>query len=148
MTDETFTAYDIRAKIQDGVSLETAWNIGKALADWLPTSGVVAVLRGQGADERLTGALVEGLRLQGRDVADDGSGEKTVLTEAITARHYSGAIYIAHDSMQDVCVIELYNEKAQLIAAENGLNDIAELVGAGNFVPAAVKGELRQSTTE
>lgn len=142
MTDETFTAYDIRGKIQEGVSLEVAWNIGKALADWLHTYGKVALLRGEGSNEILVGAIAEGLRLQGRDTVDHGRGGKDELIATIKDNGYSGGVLIAHDKEQDVCVIELYEESGQLIAAANGLNDIAEMVRAGNFVPAAQKGEL------
>ncbi|MDB5165218.1 MAG: phosphomannomutase, phosphomannomutase [Candidatus Saccharibacteria bacterium] len=142
MSEETFTAYDIRGKVTEGVSLEVAWNIGKALADWLSTYGVVAVVRGNGGNEALTHALVEGMTLQGRDVLDAGAGDKSSLLERIKHDGLSGGIFVAHDTQDDVCVIELYDENAQLISAENGLNTIAELVHAGNFVPAATKGEL------
>lgn len=142
MSDETFTAYDIRGKITEGVSLEVAWNIGKALADWLSTYGKITVMRGEGANETLAKALIEGLRLQGRDVLDSGSGSKTNLEERIKDDGLSGGVFVTHDEDQDVCVIELYNDKAQLIVAENGLNEIAEQTHAGNFVPAASKGEL------
>ncbi len=142
MTDETFTAYDIRGKIKEGISLEVAWNIGKALADLLATYGTVAIMRGSQANELLYGALIEGLRLQGRDVLDVGNGDKAALTALIKSERLSGGAYIDYDPEQDVCVVELYNENGQLIGAENGLNQIAELVRAGNFVPAAAKGEL------
>jgi phosphomannomutase len=142
MTDETFTAYDIRGKIKEGVSLEVAWNIGKALADWLPNYGVVAVLRGEGADDSLVGAVVEGLRLQGRDVIDVGQGDRARLAAQITDDKLSGGVFFTHDTGDDVCVIELYDQNAQLIGVDNGLSEISELVGAGNFVPAAAKGEL------
>ena len=144
MTEETFTAYDIRGKIESGVSLEVAWNIGKALADMLSTYGTVAVMRGEGAADVLTNALIEGLRLQGRDVVDTSLGTKDALIAYITANQLSGGVLVAHDSQEDVCVIELYNEKAELISNENGLQAIAELVHGGNFVPAAEKGELTQ----
>ena len=142
MSEEAFTAYDIRGKMKEGVSLDVAWNIGKALADWLSTYGVVAIVRGEGANETLVRALTEGLRLQGRDVLDTGVGTKEALLERIKADGLSGGIYVAHDTQDDLCVIELFDEKAQAIVADNGLNMIAELVHAGNFVPAATKGEL------
>jgi phosphomannomutase len=142
MTDEAFTAYDIRGKIKEGVSLEVAWNVGKALGDWLSTYGAVTIVRGTGAAEALVSALVEGLRLQGRDVIDGATGDKAVLTHQIQSDGLSGGVFVAHDEQDDVSVIELYDEKGQLIVAENGLSEIAELVRAGNFVPAATKGEL------
>jgi len=142
MTDETFTAYDIRGRIHEGVSLELAWNIGKALGDWLSTYGSIAIVRGAGANETLVNAVVEGLRLQGRDVIDGGTGDKSTLANHIQSDGLSGGVFVAHDEQDDVCVIELYDEKAQLIVAENGLSEIGELVRSGNFVPAATKGEL------
>lgn len=142
MIDETFTAYDIRGKITEGVSLEVAWNIGKALADWLSTYGVVAIARGTGANNELTHALIEGMTLQGRDVLDTGTSDKLALLGHIKNEGLSGGIFVTHDEQTDVCVIELYDENSQLISAENGLSAIAELVHAGNFVPAATKGEV------
>lgn len=142
MSDEFFTTYDIRGKVQDGVSLEIAWNIGKALADWLPTYGKVTIIRDEGANERLVGAIIEGLRLQGRDVIDGASGNKEVVIGRIKEAGLSGGVLVSHDIDQDVCVIELFDDKPQLIASTNGLKDIAELVEAGNFVPSATKGEL------
>lgn len=122
--------------------MERAWNIGKALADWLPTYGAVVVLRGYGSNETLMAALVEGLRLQGRPVIDAGKGDKPVLLEIIKADGLSGGVIVSRDDDQDVSVIEMFDDKAELVSAENGLTDIAELVDAANFVPAAVKGEL------
>lgn len=142
MSDETFTAYDIRGKVTEGVSLEVAWNIGKALADWLSTYGVVAVARGTGANETLTHALVEGMILQGRDVLDTGVNDKQTLLGHIKNEGLSGGIFVTHDEQSDDSVIELYDENGQLISADNGLNAIAELVHAGNFVPAATKGDV------
>lgn len=142
MSEEVFTTYDIRGKVQEGMSLEIAWNIGKALADWLSAYGVVAVMRGQGASESLVEALIEGLRLQGRDVLDAASGDKATLIDHIKNQSLSGGVFVAHDSHDELAVIELYDEKGQLITGENGLGEIAALVQAGNFVPAATKGEL------
>ena len=142
MIDETFTAYDIRGKITEGVSLEVAWNIGKALADWLSTYGVVAIGRTAAANESLTHALVEGMTLQGRDVLDAGITDKLTLLGHIKKEGLSGAVFVTHDEQTDVSVIELFDENGQLISAENGLSAIAELVHAGNFVPAATKGEV------
>lgn len=142
MSDEFFTSYDIRGKLREGVSLEFAWNVGKAMADWLPTYGKVMVQRAEGAQERLVGAIVEGLRLQGRDVADGASGDKEALISRINDGGLSGGVLVSYDSDQDVCVIELLDDKGQLIVSENGLKDIAASVEAGNFVPSATKGEL------
>ena len=142
MSEESFTAYDIRGKLKEGESLEVAWNIGKALADWLSTYGSIAIVRGKDASEKLTSAIAEGLLLQGRDVLDAASGDKTYLADLIKKDKLSGGVFVAHDAQDDTCVVELYDEKGQLVSNENGLSEIAILVNAGNFVPAATRGEL------
>lgn len=142
MIEETFTAYDIRAKLQSGASLEFAWNIGRALAEWLPTAGSVAVARGKNADEELVGAVIEGLRLQGRDVCDASARDKEALVALIQKAGYSGGILIGHDQLTDEITIELYKEEGSLVDSESGLHEIKDLMGAGNFVPAAVKGDV------
>lgn len=142
MIEETFTAYDIRAKLQAGASLEFAWNVGRALAEWLSTTGSVVVSRGQGADEELVGAVIEGLRLQGRDVTDAGSRDKEALVELVQQAGHSGAVLVGHDQLTDEVTIELYKEEGHLVDSETGLYEIKELMNAGNFVPAAVKGDV------
>lgn len=142
MIEETFTAYDIRATLQPGASLEFAWNVGRALAEWLSTTGSVAVARGENADEELVGALIEGLRLQGRDVVDAGSRDKEVLISLVQEAGHSGAVLVAHDKMTNEVTIELYKEEGRLVDSETGLYDVKELITAGNFVPAAVKGDV------
>lgn len=142
MIEETFTAYDIRAKLQAGASLEFAWNVGRALAEWLSTTGSVAVVRGQNADEELVGAVIEGLRLQGRDVSDAGARDKEALIALVQQAGHSGAVLVAHDQLTDEVTIELYREEGRLVDSESGLYEIKELMNAGNFVPAAVKGDV------
>lgn len=142
MIEETFTAYDIRAKLQPGASLEFAWNVGRALAEWLSTTGSVAVVRGQNADEELVGAVIEGLRLQGRDVSDAGSCDKEAVVALVQQAGYSGAVLVAHDELTNEVTIELYKEEGRLVDSESGLRDVKELMNAGNFVPAAIKGDV------
>lgn len=142
MIEETFTAYDIRAKLQSGASLEFAWNVGRALSEWLPTTGSVAAVRGQNADEQLFGAVVEGLRLQGRDVCDAGAKDKEALVELVKERGFSGAVLVASDQLTNEVTIELYKEEGRLVDSESGLQEIEALMAAGNFVPAAVKGDV------
>jgi phosphomannomutase len=143
MSEELIGAYDIRGTEATGLTVEVAWNAGKALADWLPTTGsvVVAYLPSQQAIAR---AVIEGLRLQGRSVVDGGAGDTEAVKTYISTAGLSGGVVIAYDDMEKVITIELYREDAKLIDSESGLQEIRELVQAGNFVPAATKGELTQ----
>ncbi len=141
MSEELISKYDIRGTEETGLTVECAWNVGKALADWLPTTGSVAVMY-LPTHEALAKAVVEGVRLQGRNVVDGGNGDKEAAKSYITTSGLSGAAVISFDDLEKVTTIELYQHEAKLIDVENGLKDIHELVKAGNFVPAATKGKL------
>ncbi|MDN5275232.1 MAG: phosphomannomutase, phosphomannomutase [Candidatus Saccharibacteria bacterium] len=143
MSEELISAYDIRGTEETGLNVECAWNVGKALADWLPTTGKVAVVY-LPAQQGLARGAIEGLRLQGRDVVDGGNGDKEKAKAYVMTAGLSGAVVIGYDELEHVNTIELYQEKAKLIDADGGLRQIRELVQAGNFVPAAVHGELTQ----
>gem|GEM_PF-483542 len=141
MSEELISAYDIRGTEANGLTVECAWNVGKALADWLPTAGdvmVVTVL----TQHTIASAVMEGLRLQGRTVVDGGVGGKEVARNYITAAGISGAVVVGFDELEKQVTIELYQHEAKLIDSKSGLKEIRALVEAGNFVPAAIKGEL------
>ena len=141
MSEELISAYDIRGTEATGLTVECAWNVGKALADWLPTAGSVGVVYTP-TQKNIADAVVEGLRLQGRDVVDGGVGDNEAAKTYVTNGGLSGGAVIGFDDDAKVITIELYREDAKLIDSENGLEEIRQLVEAGNFVPAATKGEL------
>lgn len=143
MSEDLISNYDIRGTEETGLTVECAWNVGKALADWLPTAGKVVVM-GIPTGRYLADAVIEGLRLQGRDVVDGGSGNKEAAASYIKTAGLSGAAVVGFDELEKVTTIELYQDEAKLIDSETGLKEIRELVEAGNFVPAATKGELTQ----
>jgi len=141
MSEELISKYDIRGTEETGLTVECAWNVGKALADWLPTTGSVAVMY-LPAHESLARAIVEGLRLQGRNVVDGGNGDKEAAVAYIKTSGLSGAAVVGFDELEKMVTIELYRDDGKLIDSDSGLKEIHELVQAGNFVPAAAKGEL------
>jgi phosphomannomutase len=143
MSEELIGAYDIRGTEATGLTVEVAWNVGKALADWLPTTGSVVVAYTP-SQQAIARAVVEGLRLQGRNVVDGVSGDREAVKTYISTAGLSGGAVVGYDEMEKVITIELYREDAKLIDGESGLQEIRELVQAGNFVPAASKGELTQ----
>lgn len=141
MSENLITTYDIRGTEATGLTIEAVWNIGKSLADWLPTDGRILVASVATAD-RLTGALIEGLRLQGRSVINGGPLDKEQLGVRIIGDRLSGGALISYDELQQTVTIEIYQHDGQLITSETGLRDIVASAESGNFVPAAVKGEL------
>lgn len=141
MSEELIAAYDIRGTEETGLTVECAWNVGKAIADWLPEAGPVVVV--YVADKiELANAAIEGLRLQGRDVINAGLGDKTVALNLVAIRGFAGAVVVGHDVDQQMTTIELYQHESKLIDSETGLEEIRLLVEAGNFVPAVVKGKV------
>ena len=143
MSDELISAYDIRGTEETGLTVECAWNVGKALADWLPTAGNIAITYNP-SQRRIADAVVEGVRLQGRSVVDGGNGDREKAKTLVTTGGLSGAAVIGYDETEKMTTIELYRENAKLIDSQTGLQQIRDVVLAGNFVPAAVKGELIQ----
>ncbi|HMH70048.1 MAG TPA: hypothetical protein VK502_01495 [Candidatus Saccharimonadales bacterium] len=143
MSEELISAYDIRGTKETGLTVECAWNIGKALADWLPTAGSVAVAYVPTQID-IARAIIEGLRLQGRNVIDGGNGGKDAAKSYVATAKLSGAVVVGFDELESQITIELYNDEVKLIDSSSGLQEIRDLIEAGNFVPAAVKGELTQ----
>jgi phosphomannomutase len=141
MSEELISACDIRGTEETGLTVECAWNVGKALADWLPTAGSVAVVYVP-TKKHIADGVIEGLRLQGRSVVDGGVGDKEAAKAYVRNGGLSGAAVIGFDEASTMTTIELYREDAERIESESGLKEIHQLVEAGNFVPAAVKGEL------
>jgi hypothetical protein len=141
MTEQLLTDYDIRGTTETGLTIECAWNIGKAVADWLPTGGSVIVLFVPAA-QPIVNAIVEGIRLQGRNAVDGGVGDKDAAIAHIRTSGLSGAVVVGVDQSTGVTIIQIHKEDGSRVEGESGLKEIAELVEAGNFVPAAVKGEL------
>lgn len=137
-----FSGFDIRGRIDDSLTPEYAWNVGKAFADWLPTDGPVVVVHQTVAAPSVTKALIEGVRLQGRSVIDGGEGDEQVARELLADRKAAGAFIVGHDDLQSVEFIQLLQENGVGVTSENGLLAISSLVESGNFVPAAVKGEI------
>lgn len=142
MTEETFTDNDIRGKLTTGASLDFAWNVGRALSDWLPGEGSVAIMRDENASDTLVSALVEGLRLQGRTVCDALAGNDERLRSVIAAGGYAGGVLVGTDAESEQVTIELLSEEGQLIDSQSGLSDIEMMIESGNLVPSNVKGEL------
>lgn len=137
------SASDIRGAEETELTVDVAWNIGKAMADWLSQSGPVIVVY-LPTYHHLAGATIEGLRLQGRDVIDGGHGDGEALITHIMTSRLAGGVRVGFDEADKKVTIELYDADAHLVV-DSKLREIRELVNGGNFVPADDKGQLLQS---
>jgi hypothetical protein len=145
MSEELLSTFDIRGTEESGLTVDVAWNVGKALADWLPADGAVVVVYVP-TKQHMAEAVIEGLRLQGRDVVDGGFGDNDAVKAHITTHKLAGGVTIGFDDLEKMITMELYQHEGKLVDNESGLVEIRELVEGGNFVPAVVKGELVQVT--
>lgn len=137
-----FSTGDIRGRVDETLTTDYVWNVGKAVADWLQDEGSIIIAKNASANEQTVHALIEGLLLQGRDVVDSGVGEEQLVASSVIDNKAAGGVYVAHDDLQNIEIISLFNGQGVRITAENGLFNLSELVDAGNFVPAAEKGTL------
>ena len=140
-----FSSFDIRGRLDESLTPEYAWNVGKAFADWLPEEGHITVVSEVSAEPKIVHAIVEGIRLQGRAVMDGGQGDAQHLIELTADNKPAGSILVSHDGIQGLEIIQLYQENGVALSTDNGLLEVSQLVESGNFVPAAVKGELLSS---
>lgn len=141
-----FKAYDIRGKVGTELTPEVANSVGRALADWLPTEGPVAVGRDMRPDsEELASALIEGLRAQGRDVINIGQVTSDMIYFAVGSLKLSGGAMVtaSHNPGADNG-IKLCREEAKPIGIEIGLADIRDAAIADDFKPSDRVGSLEQ----
>ena len=141
---QIFKAYDIRGRVGSELNSEVAERIGRALANWLPTSGTVAVGRDMRPDSaQLAAAITAGLRAQGRDVLDIGEVTSDMIYFAVGKYNLAGgAMVTASHNPGEYNGIKLCREEVRPIGEESGLFAIRDLVIANKFTPAVKPGQL------
>lgn len=134
-----FKAYDVRGKVGSELTADVAEHIGKALADWLPEKGAVAVGHDMRPDSaELAGALIAGLQEQGRDVVNIGQVTSDMIYFAVGNLELAGgAMVTASHNPGEYNGIKLCREAAKPIGQETGLFEIRDAVSARDFQPAA-----------
>jgi phosphomannomutase len=142
-----FKAYDVRGKVGTELTADVANRIGKAMADWLPEQGSVAVGHDMRPDSReLADSFIDGLRAQGRDVIDIGQITSDMVYFAVGKWELAGGAVItaSHNPGADNG-IKLYRDHVTAIGLDSGLDAIRDAVIAEQFKPAAqTPGSLEQ----
>jgi len=144
--ENIFKAYDVRGKVGTELTADVAERIGKALADWLPNKGAVAVGRDMRPDSaELADALMSGLQAQGRDVIDIGQVTSDMIYFAVGSLQLAGgAMVTASHNPGEYNGIKLCREEARPIGEETGLFDVRDAVIANQFTAAAQPGKREQ----
>ena len=138
-----FSAYDIRGRIGETLTVEYAWTAGKAFSDWLTNEGPVVIVTTKDASNEIKHALIEGVLLLGRDVVDYGERDQLVPAD-VTENKAAGAVVISHDGVQNLEILTFYNVHGVAVTADSGLTEISGLIDADNFLPAVKKGTVQQ----
>ncbi len=136
-----FKSYDIRGKVGSELSAPFVKDIAKAFADYLPTSGVVAVGRDMRPDSKaLSEAFIEGLREQGRDVWDIGEVTSDMIYFAIGKFDLAGGgVITASHNAGDENGIKLYRDKVTPVGLDSGLSEVRDKALAKDFAAAATQ---------
>lgn len=132
---DIFKAYDVRGKIGSELTPHVSENIGRAVADWLPRPGAVAVGRDMRPDSaELASALIEGLVQQGRDVLDIGEVTSDMIYFATGSKQLAGGVMVtASHNPGEYNGIKFCREEAKPIGETTGLMEIRDLAASGNF---------------
>lgn len=136
---QIFKAYDIRGRVGDQLTPARVETIGRAVADYLPTRGSVAVGYDMRPDSHgLAEAFRTGLTAQGRHVLDLGQITSDMISFAVGTLHLAGGAMItaSHNPGTDNG-IKLYRDGARPVALASGLAAIRDAVIANHFQPVA-----------
>ena len=142
--DSIFKAYDIRGRVGSELTPAVAETVGQAFAAWLPDAGAVAVGRDMRPDsQELAGALIKGLRAQGRDVLDIGEVTSDMIYFAVG--HFGlagGAVVTASHNPGEYNGIKFCREEAKPVGQDSGLFEVRDLAAKDSFTKAAKPGNL------
>jgi len=145
--DSIFKAYDIRGKVGSELTPEFSKNLGKAFADWLPSTGAVAVGRDMRPDSaELAEALIDGLTTQGRNVIDIGLVTSDMSYFAVGKYNLAGSAMItaSHNPGADNG-IKLYRDRVIAVGLNSGLADIRENMKNNSYASHSKKpGTIQQ----
>lgn len=141
---EIFKAYDVRGKVGSELTRDVTELIGRAMADWLPNEGAVAVGRDMRPDSAdLAKGVIEGLTKQGREVWDIGEVTSDMIYFATGHFNLAGGVMItASHNPGEYNGIKFCREEAKPIGEESGLFEIRDLAAGGEFKPASTAGKV------
>jgi len=142
--DSIFKAYDVRGKVGTELTNDIVVKIAKAVADWLPKEGPVAVGRDMRSDsDELAKAAIKGLVSQGRDVWDIGMVTSDMIYFAVGKYKLAGGLMItASHNPGEYNGIKFCREEAKPIGLDTGLSDIREKVKTNKFKNKTNKGRV------
>ncbi|HUD11879.1 MAG TPA: phosphomannomutase/phosphoglucomutase [Candidatus Saccharimonadia bacterium] len=129
-TESIFKAYDIRGKVGTELKPDLAEAVGRAVADWLPKTGAVAVGFDMRPDsQELAAAVRRGITRQGRDVLDLGQVTSDMSYFAIGELGLAGSVMVtaSHNPGKDNGM-KIYRDEVRAVGLDSGLAEIRDAV--------------------
>src|SRR5688500_4135030 len=135
-----FKAYDVRGVVPDELTPEVAYKIGRALVASLRPEEVAVGRDMRVSGPAIAGALIDGIRDQGADVADLGLVSTDALYFAVGKYGYpAGVMVTASHNPPEYNGLKICREEARALSLDTGLAEIRDLTLTGDF-PAPADG--------
>jgi phosphomannomutase len=152
MTIDTsiFKAYDIRGIYPENITLELAYKLGQAYAEYVKPKGEVVV----GNDvrihsEELKNKVAEGLMDSGINVVDIGLISTDMYYFAVGNYGFAGGIQAsASHNPPEFHGFKMIREKVIPITFEEGISQMRDLIVKDKFESSSVKGKIRKLNIE
>jgi phosphomannomutase len=142
-----FKAYDVRGLYPQEVNEEAARLIGCGFVAYLGAKRIAVSRDMRLSSPTMAAAFIEGARQQGADVVDYGMMGTDMLYFAVARDHHDGGVQItASHNPKEYNGIKMVRREAFPLSGESGINDIRDMIAAGQLPPPAAKpGGLTQA---
>jgi len=147
MNEKIFKAYDIRGIYPDELNEEAAYNIGRAFISFIGKDSpeIVVGMDNRLSSESLVASLEKGIIEQGGKVIKIGLCSSPMFYFAVAKYNYDGGIMVtASHNPKNYNGFKLVGQAGIPISSDNGLQQIKELVKAGNFKSPVVIGGKKE----
>jgi phosphomannomutase len=133
-----FKAYDVRGLYPEEVNEEAARLIGRGFVAYLAAKRIAVSRDMRLSSPSLAAAFIEGARAQGADVVDYGMMGTDMLYFAVARDGHDGGVQItASHNPKQYNGIKMVRKDAFPLSGESGINDIRDMIGAGQLPPPA-----------
>ena len=140
-----FKAYDVRGRVPDELNEELAFKIGQAFCAHVRPNLVVVGYDVRISSPGLAEALIKGVTSAGAGVLDIGMCGTEEVYYATASQGADGGIMVtASHNPADYNGMKFVGRGSRPIGSETGLQEIAELVAAGEFIASRRPGSIQQ----
>ena len=138
-----FKAYDVRGVYGEDLTDENAYDIGRAVAQYLNVPEIAVGRDMRVSSPQLAAAIIRGITDQGTNAIDLGMVTTDAMYFAVGKFDYHAGIMItASHNPGKYNGMKICRARAFPISLDSGLADIRDLAVSGNFSEPASKGEV------